>query len=350
MNALKIGVVGTGGIAVQRHIPAFKSMEMDKAVLTAVYDIEESRAQAVADAFSIEKVFSDYDRFLESVDAVVICTPNKFHAELTVQALNAGCHVLCEKPMALTIDEGEAMLEAAEKSGKHLSIGYHYRFMRESQAAKRLIKEGLIGEPIVSRFQALRRRKVPGWGVFTNKELQGGGSLMDYGCHLLDLTLWLLDFPKPVEVSAASYDKLSRLPELTNVWGEIDAETFNVDDHLTGYIRFENGATMQLETSWAANIPEDKESLSISGTSGGLDVFPLSLNQAKHGMLLDSTPYWLPGEDSIDLPQVRNFVNCCLGLEEPVVKAHEALETTRLIQYLYQSSQEGQAIKIERKG
>lgn len=347
MTPLKIGIVGTGGIATGRHIPAFQRIDQDKGLLTAVYDVNEERAWEVSKIYNIREVYSEYNQLLENVDAVVICTPNKFHSELTVQALKAGCHVLCEKPMALGIEEGEAMLKASQESGKHLSIAYHYRFMKESQAAKRLITDGMIGEPVVSRFQALRRRKVPGWGVFTNKDLQGGGSLMDYGCHLLDLTMWLLDFPKPIEVSAAAYDKLSRLPDLTNEWGTINAETFNVDDHLTGYIRFENGSTLLLESSWAANIKEDKETLSISGTSGGLDVFPLNLNQAKHGMLLDSTPYFLPGEEHIDLPQAVNFVNCCLGLAQPVVKAEEALATTKLIHYLYQSSEDGSSIRID---
>lgn len=346
MTALKIGIVGTGGIATGRHIPAFQAMKKEKAVLKAVYDIDFARAETVASTFDIPGVFSDYKEFLEAVDAVVICTPNKFHAELAVQALEAGCHVLCEKPMALSAAEGEKMLEAAKLAGKHLSIGFHYRFMNESQAAKRLILDGALGEPVVARVQALRRRKVPGWGVFTNKTLQGGGSLMDYGCHLLDLTMWLMDFPKVTEVVGAAYDKVSKLPDLTNQWGDIDAETFEVDDHLTGYIRFENGATLLLETSWAANIPEDKETVSLSGTAGGLEVFPLRLNQAKNGMLLDSTPYWISGDGSVDVPQALNFVDSCLGLAEPVVKAEEALETTRVIEALYLSAAKGTALKL----
>ena len=100
--------------------------------------------------------------------------------------------------MAMSKEQGEEMLAAARESGKQLAIAYHYRFMKEAQAAKKMMTE--VGRPLVARVRAMRRRKVPGWGVFTNKDLQGGGSLIDYGCHLLDLTLWLMGNPKHTEV------------------------------------------------------------------------------------------------------------------------------------------------------
>ena len=204
----------------------------------------------------------------KSVDAVVICTPNKFHAEITVAALNAGVHVFCEKPMAMNREECDAMIEAANQSGKVLAIGYHYRFTDAAITARRAIDEGVVGDALVTRVQALRRRKVPGWGVFTNKQLQGGGSLIDYGCHLLDLALWLQTDAKPVEVLGKTYNRLSQTPNQINDWGTFDHETFEVDDHVSSFITFEDGSTMQFECSWSANIKEDKIHLSMSGVDG----------------------------------------------------------------------------------
>ncbi|WP_185819962.1 Gfo/Idh/MocA family protein, partial [Salibacterium salarium] len=275
MSQLKMGFIGVGGIAQDRHLPSFAHTEGVE--LTAVQDMNDERARQVASVFDIPYVVKDYTELFKMVDAVTISTPNKFHSEIAVAALDAGVHVLCEKPMAMSTAECEAMIEAANRNDRHLSIGYHYRYTPEAKVAKELMENGEIGDPLVTRVQAMRRRKVPGWGVFTNKDLQGGGSMIDFGCHLLDLALWLLDDPKPVEVIGKTYNRLSKTPGLVNDWGSIDPETFNVDDHVTSYITFENGLSMQFECSWAANIKEDHTTLSISGVDGGMDVYPFEL-------------------------------------------------------------------------
>ncbi len=172
MSQLRMGIIGVGGIAQNRHIPTFLKMQ-EKVTITAISDVNEETAKMVGEKFGIAKVYAHYADMFEHVDAVTICTPNKFHAEITIAALEAGLHVFCEKPMAMRPDECEAMIAAAEKSGKQLAIAYHYRFMKESVAAKRLVDADEIGRPIVARAKGIRRRKVPGWGVFTNKELQG---------------------------------------------------------------------------------------------------------------------------------------------------------------------------------
>ncbi|WP_227935604.1 Gfo/Idh/MocA family protein [Alkalihalobacillus deserti] len=345
MEKIRMGIIGAGGIAQDRHIPAYIQLT-DSVILEAVCDVNMETAKAVAYKFAINKVYTEYEELLNEVDAVTICTPNKFHAEMTITALKAGVHVFCEKPMAMNTEECEAMIEAAEQSGKVLAIGYHYRFMKDSRAAKKVIVENEIGEPIVARAQALRRRKVPGWGVFTNKDLQGGGSLIDWGCHFLDLSLWLLGSPKPVEVMGKTYNHLSKMANQINQWGEFNHETFEVDDHVTAYITFENGESMLFETSWAANIKEDVESVSISGLTGGIDLFPLELNQAKHGMLMNSQANWIPGEENPGLHQVRNFIESCLGKDELVVKPEEALQVSKIIDAIYLSSETGQSIKL----
>ncbi|MDF0727275.1 Gfo/Idh/MocA family oxidoreductase [Cytobacillus sp. S13-E01] len=346
MQKLRMGIIGVGGIAQTRHIPTFIKIN-DKVTINAISDLNEATAKSVAENYNISKVYSNYRDMFQEVDAVTICTPNKFHAEMTIAALEAGLHVFCEKPMAITPEECQAMINASEKSGKVLAIAYHYRFMRESQAAKKAVLENEIGRPLVARVKALRRRKVPGWGVFTNKELQGGGSLIDYGCHFLDLSLWLLGNPTPVEVIGTTYNKLSKMPNQVNLWGSFDHKTFEVDDHVTAYIRFENGSSMLFETSWSANIKGDEECVSISGETGGVDLFPFHLNQAKHGMLLNSNAEWVPGDEDPSYPQGLNFINSCLGLEELVVKPMEALQVSQIISAIYKSSETGKSIRFK---
>ena len=345
MAKIKMGIIGAGGIAQDRHIPAYQLMS-DMVIIEAVCDINIETAKAVAARFDIEKIYADYWEMFSEVDAVTICTPNKFHAEISIAALEAGCHVFCEKPMAMNTEECEAMIAAANQAGKTLSIGYHYRFMKDSQAARKVIQEKEIGTPIVARAQALRRRKVPGWGVFTNKELQGGGSLIDYGCHFLDLSLWLLGNPKPVEVLGKTYNLLSKMPNQVNQWGSFNNETFDVDDHVTAFITFENGATMLFETSWSANIKEDVESVSISGETGGIDLFPFQLNQVKHGMLFNTQAPWLPGEENFAVVQLRNFLESCIGISELIVKPEEAMQVSKIIDAIYLSSETGQSVKL----
>lgn len=344
MSKLRIGVLGAGGIATDRHIPAFKHVK--EVELTAVSDVNIDRAKEVAEKFSIPHVCEDLDEMLGKIDALLICTPNKFHAPAAIQALNAGIHVLCEKPMALNTKECEDMVAAAEQSGKVLLIAYHWRFLKESRAAKRLIDSGEIGKPLVIRIKSMRRRKVPGWGVFTNRDLQGGGALIDYGCHLLDLAMWLTGSPKPYEVTGTTFNDLSMQKDMVNEWGTINPATFEVEDHATAFIRLENGAVVMLETSWAANIPEDEETISISGTKGGIDVFPLRLNKAEHGVLMNSDVTWIPEEKPFAILQAEHFVSCCFGESTPLSSPKESMYVSNIIESVYESAKIGNSVKI----
>lgn len=346
MNKLKLGVIGVGGIAQNRHIPAFQKLN-HLVEIVGVQDINEALSQKVASQFHISNVFTEYEEMFSEVDAVVICTPNKFHAEISIAALNAGVHVFCEKPMAMNREECDAMIEASKKSGKLLAIGYHYRFTDAAITTHRAIEEGVVGDPLVTRVQALRRRKVPGWGVFTNKELQGGGSLIDYGCHLLDLAMWLQNNAQPVEVLGKTYNRLSKTPNQINDWGAFNHETFEVDDHVSTFITFDDGSTMQFECSWSANIKEDKIHLSMSGVEGGLNVYPFEIYQPRFGTFFNEQAYAEHNEDEAAQRQALNFVNSCLGLEDLIVKPEEAQRVSSLIDAIYQSSEEGRSVRIK---
>lgn len=345
MSKLAIGVIGCGGIARDRHLPTLKALS-DDVTITAVQDINMEVAKAVADEFEIKHIVTDYQELFPLVDAIMICTPNKFHAEIAIAALDAGVHVFCEKPMAMNQHECQQMIDAKNRSGKCLAIGYHYRFTDAAQTAKQAIEEGVVGDPLVTRVQALRRRKVPGWGVFTNKALQGGGSLIDYGCHLLDLSLWLLNDIAPVEVIGKTYNRLSQNPSQINDWGPFDYEQFEVDDHVTSYITFEDGSSMQFECSWSANIKEDKRMLSISGANGGINLYPFEIYQPRFGTFFVEQATAEHDEQIAAQRQTRNFIRSCLGQETLVVQPEQAQMINKLIDVIYRSDAEGKSIRL----
>lgn len=345
MDKLKLGMIGVGGIAQNRHIPAFKQLK-GTAQIVGVQDINYDLAQQVAKEHMIPHVFKDYEEMFNEIDAVVICTPNKFHAEISIAALNAGVHVFCEKPMAMNKEECDAMIEAANRANKLLAIGYHYRFTDAAITAHKAIEGGTVGSPLVTRVQAMRRRKVPGWGVFTNKELQGGGSLIDYGCHLLDLSLWLLEDVQPVEVLGKTYNRLSKTPNQINDWGTFDSSTFEVDDHVSSFITFDDQSTMQFECSWSANIKEDNIHLSISGVDGGLNVYPFEIYHPKFGNFFNEKAVAEHNEDLAAQRQAMNFVNSCLGLESLIVQPEQARKVSLIIDAIYRSSEEGRSVRL----
>lgn len=187
----KVGIVGCGGIAHQKHLPALANAA-DRVEIVACCDILVERAKEVAENYGAPgcKVLEDYhDLLKEDLEIVYVLTPNVAHCPITVAAFEAGKHVLCEKPMAANANDAKRMMEAWKKSGKMFTIGYQNRYRADSQALKRLCEEGELGQIYYAQAHALRRRGVPTWGVFTDKSKQGGGPLIDIGTHSLDLTL-----------------------------------------------------------------------------------------------------------------------------------------------------------------
>lgn len=342
---LKVGIVGAGGIATGRHIPTFQLFH--EVEVSHIFDIDRERAKIVATQFDIANVSDSYEDMLDNVDAVIITTPNKFHAPYTIQALNKGIHVMCEKPMAITSEECDRMIEAEKSSDGVLHVAYHYRFMKQAIAAKQIIDQGLIGEPLVINVRAMRRRKVPGWGVFTNKELQGGGALIDYGCHFLDLAMWLSGSLEPIEVIGTAYNRLSKDEGNVNEWGSFDAHTFEVDDHVTAYIKFENNVSMVFETSWAANIDKDEEYISIAGTKGGINVFDMKYNSASNGLMTTTTIDYVQEENTFEYLQANNFIRTILHGSTLKVRSEEARNVSKIIEAIYLSNKKNESIKIK---
>lgn len=261
---LRVGVVGLG--IGRMHIEGWRQHPAVEVV--AIADTDVSRLDAVGEQFGVAARYTHAEAMLgaEDLDAVSVCTPNKFHKPLAIAAFAAGCHVLCEKPMAMNAEEGREMLAAARRAGKRLMINFSYRFSAQSRALKAQVDAGLFGDFYFGRSVWHRRRGLPGFGGwFGTKALAGGGPLIDLGVHRLDLALWLMGYPRPVWVMGSTYDPIAR--ELAAKSGK----HFDVEDLAAALIRFDNGATLVLEASWAANIGEaELMETRLLGTRAGL--------------------------------------------------------------------------------
>lgn len=294
MELLKVGIIGCGGIATGKHLPAMQSLGCFE--IAAFCDLREERAVQAKKLYGTKDaaVYTDYKKMLEdqTLQAVYVLTPNKFHSFISIDAMQAGKHVMCEKPMAKIAKEAVAMVAAAKATGKILTIGYQNRYRTDSQYLKRACENGDLGEVYYAKAHAIRRRAVPTWGVFLNEEEQGGGPLIDIGTHALDLTLWMMDNYEPESVMGSVYKKLGQQTETANAWGDWDQEKFTVEDSAFGFIKMRNGATIHLEASWALNSLEvDEAKTSLCGTKAGADMKDgLRINTVKYNKQVVEKP------------------------------------------------------------
>ena len=353
---LRAGIIGCGGIATGKHLPSLAAIE--NVQIIAFSDINRDCAAAAAQKFGPagSAVYTDYRQLLadKNVDLVHICTPNRSHCEITVAALEAGKHVMCEKPMAKTAAEARKMVEASRKTGKKLTIGYQNRSRPDSQYLYQLCRRGDLGEIYFAKAHALRRRAVPTWGVFLNEEEQGGGPLIDIGTHALDLTLWMMDNYQPRYVVGNVYHKLGSRKDTANAWGPWDPAKFTVEDSAFGFITMQNGATIILESSWALNTIDEGEAMTtLCGTEGGADMRDgLRINGENFGRLYTTKPVLSSGgvafyEGKNDNPgeqEARAWINCILNDTDPVVKPEQALVVTEILEAIYESSKTGKPV------
>jgi predicted dehydrogenase len=346
LDKLRIGLVGCGGIASGRHVPAIAALP--DAEITAICDVNEKCASDLAEKIGVKHVFSDYHKMLEmgELDAIDICTPNFLHMPPALAAFDVGKHVIVEKPIGLNAHEAQKMVDAGRKAKKKLMVAQCMRFTSESQALKRFIDAGKMGEMYYARVKAIRRRGVPSWGFFIDKEKQGGGPLIDIGVHILDLTLWLMGHPKVKSVSGAAYVKFGNKPGVFNSWGSWDHTKFTVEDFASGFVRFENGATLTIESSFAANIDKDQMDLAIMGTEGGCQTSPVKMFREEHGSLYDLSPVNLPQVNNFE-GEMRAFVDCIKNDTEPAVTGEQALMVMKILDGIYKSSETGAEVAVD---
>lgn len=356
---LKAGIVGCGGIANAKHLPAIKANAM--AELVAFCDIIPERAEKAKAEYGVAdaRVYTDYrDLMKENLDVVFVCTPNRSHSEITVAALDSGKHVMCEKPMAINYAEAKKMLDAQKRSGKLLTIGYQSRQRANSQCLKEMCQRGDLGEIYFAKANAIRRRAVPTWGVFLNEYEQGGGPLIDIGTHALDLTLWMMDNYKPKYAVGTVYHKLNNDDRPGNAWGEWDKEKFTVEDSAFGFVVMENGATIQVNASWALNTLDVEEATTtLSGTKAGADMHDgLTINGVTCGRQYTLKPdlkvggaAFFEGTKNGSPEEIENrvFMNAVLGKGELCVLPEQAATVTRILEAIYTSARTGKPVYFE---
>lgn len=346
MKEIKVGIVGVGGIAQGAHIPNY--LKIPGVKLYAVCDIDEKRVKEVAKRYDVPYWFTDYEKMMEldELTAVSVCTPNKFHKGPTVAALNAGKHVLCEKPMAADAEEGKEMLQAAKKAKKLLMIGLNNRFRGESQMLKKFIEQGDLGEIYFARAFATRRRGIPSWGAFVRKDMSGGGPMYDIGVHILDLTMWLMGSPKPKGVYGVTYTKFGNRSDVApGGWGMWDWKRYDVEDFAAAFVKFENGASLYLEASWAANIEGDEFNSILMGDKAGARLFPLQIYGEARGNLVNISPAHIPSVNSHE-EEIRRFIQAIREGGPSPIPPEEALNVQKVLDAVYKSSETGRQVRI----
>ena len=369
MGKIKTGIIGCGGIANQKHLPALAQFK-DRCEIVAFCDIKIERAEEAAKKYGTPdaKVYADYRELLKDPEIVDVhvCTPNVSHCAITVAAFEAGKHVICEKPMAASTEDAEKMMEAWKKSGKLFTIGYQNRYRTDSQTLKKICEEGGLGEIYYAEATALRRRGIPTWGVFTSKAEQGGGPLIDIATHALDLTLWMMDNYKPKSVMGASFEKLGRQLEpgnQGNMMGTWDNKTYEVEDSAFGFVTMEDGAVISVEASWALNTLDVGEAQTyLSGTKAGADMVAdpgmrngLRINTVVADKMAVTKPDvgipagvdFFPGAG---LPphvmEAKIWLDAIEGKGELCVKPEQAFTVTKILDAIYKSAATGELVKF----
>lgn len=354
MGKIKIAIIGCGSIATNAHMPNYLELK-DRFEVVAACDVFPGRAEAFAKKFDIPAFYEDYRDVLkiEGLEAVDICTPNYLHSIIAVEALEAGLHVLCEKPDAINPEEAIKMKKASEKSGKTLMVIRNNRFMNHSVYLKKYIEDGGLGKIYAARCGWQRRRGIPGkGGWFTTKAKSGGGPLIDLGVHMIDVTIWLMGNPTPVAVSGATYREFADnyIPLGHGSRDKDPNGTFDVEDLAMGFVRFDNGAVLQLEFSWASNIERDDRFYELRGTRAGAEWHSredkLKIYGEASGQPVDICPYFgkhvLHGHKG----NLENFADVLDGKAEPVFRPQQGVDMIKILSAIYESAETGKEVLL----
>lgn len=360
MKKLKTAIIGCGGIANGKHLPNLA--QLPDIGITALCDIIPGRAEAARAKFAPDaKVYTDYKLLIAEnpdLDNIHVCTPNDMHSEISVAALNAGINVMCEKPMAINYAEALKMKDAAEKSGKLLTIGYQHRFDPDVTYMRRAAGNGEFGDIYFAKARVLRRRGVPTWGVFTRKARQGGGCFMDIGTHALDTLLYIMDNYEPAYVTATTYQKFRDRTDCGNPFGNWNPEEYDVEDSGFAFVVMKNGATIILETAFALNTSEEGGvQYSVSGTKAGADNLSgkLRLNGDKYGSLYLTEPnlgaggvaFFSGKSVSPALAEQICFEKALKGEGKLMTTPEQAIVTSRILDGAYKSAESGKTFYFD---
>jgi len=348
---LRVGVIGAG--VGKAHLAGYRACP--EAELVALCDMDAERLKAVADQYQVPQRFTDYHEMLASagIDAVSVALPNNLHAPVSIAAMKAGKHVLCEKPLAATLSDAEAMVAASQATGRKLMITFYYRYRGDAQYIKRMMEGGELGRVYHVRAGWMRRRGIPkpgGW--FTRKAMSGGGPLIDLGVHILDLTMWFLGYPEVATVTGVTHNALASLGKGAAM--PFRVQDYDVEDLAAAFLRLKNGASISLEISWASNSSaSDDYFVHLRGDQRGAEL--TVHNYAREDTLrlygdLDGQPVEfrpaLPPTISGHEGAVREFLAAIREGREPSSPATQGLVISRLLDAIYRSAATGREIVL----
>lgn len=354
----RIGVGVCGARIARNHITGYQAIDGVEVLCVAGPDID--RVRQVANDFRVPRVVEDYREMLrmDDIQAVSICVPNKYHASMSIDALNAGKHVLCEKPPAINGDEAQRMVDAARANDRLLMVAFNNRFSANTLALKAIIDAGTLGPIYYAKACWLRRAGIPGFGGwFTNKAVAGGGALIDIGVHMLDLALYSMGYPQPVSVVGSTYREFgSRGKGVMAAWAATDlvmTNVFDVDDLSVGLVKFANGATLLIEASWAGHqeLGDDLQ-LHLFGRDGGARMLMPDYRKADcvrvftdiAGRPVDIAPRF--SMDDEYAREVAHFIACIREGTEPIAPGEQGVILMRIVDAIYESAETGRQVML----
>lgn len=328
MEKVRVAIIGAGWIAQVAHIPVWKKLE--NVELVAVCDTVKTRAKAVAEKYKIPQFFMKDEELLkrDDIDAVDICVPTNLHERLSIDALSAGKHVLVEKPMSRTVEEGEKMVRAARQHKRQLMVAMNVRFRYDAANLKSFVDGGELGDVFYAKTGWLRRqKKYTEHAWLFQKKISGGGVLMDLGVQMLDMTLWLLGNAKAKSVKAHTYNHVAKL---------------EVEDTAVALVHFDNGVTLNLEASWTFLREEDLFYANLVGTRGDAQLNPFRVTKELHGNLVNLTPTKMETPTNLYKNsyenELRHFITCLRDGTPMLSGGEEGLERMRIIAAMYESA------------
>ncbi|MEW9701423.1 Gfo/Idh/MocA family protein [Paenibacillus sp. SI8] len=351
LNKIRLGLIGAGNIG-GVHIKEFGELA-DRCEITTITDAYLPLAEAKAKEHGIAKVAATPEELIQSadVDAVIIGVPNQFHAPYAVQAIEAGKHVLLEKPMGINSDAARQILRASEASDNIVMVGHQMRFESVPMQIKEQIERGELGHIYTAKTGWFRRKGIPGWGTwFTRMDQSGGGPLIDIGVHMLDLALYLMGNPKPVSVYGATYAEFGPHKKGIGNWGKPDWNgIYDVEDLATALIKMDNGSTLSLEVSWAVHMDTDNTPfIHLMGAEGGASY------RGATGKLL-TEKFDRPFEIELSKPDndegerlrlSRHFLDCISEKKQPISSAITGFTNNLVLDAIYESSRTGHEVKL----
>jgi len=354
-GSLRVGVIGLGygGEMALKGYSLLADVE-----IVALAGLEEDRLQTLGATYNVPNLYHYHHELLsrDDLDAVSVCVPNYLHAPIAIEALKRGLHVLCEKPLARTSREAEAMVDAATEADRVLQVVFNHRVRGDVQVLKRYIDEGKLGKIYYAKAYWMRRRGIPGAGTwFVSKEKAGGGPLIDLGVHALDMALYLLGEPEVLTVSASTYDELAKSGKGIDPKARKSGSgnVYEVEDLATAFLRLAGGSTLLLEASWATNSSaSDDFGIILYGSDGGAEI------QVKNYNWLDTLDIYI---DVADVPAtihpqlykgdghitvVREFVDIIKGGNWLQYNGNEGLQRVRVIDACYASAAQGREVSL----